>query len=74
MAATAVLQHALDPAALRRARLATGLTIYDVGIAIGRAGPVVSRYETGHIDPPSSIVAALASLYGVDPGTFFTTQ
>jgi transcriptional regulator with XRE-family HTH domain len=68
----AVLSPALDPAALRRARLAAGYTIFDVGAATGRTPSVVARYERGLIDPPASVLAALAGLYRVNPGTFFT--
>ncbi len=68
----AVLSPALDPAALRRARKATGLTLDDAGRAIGRTGAVVSRYETGDVDPPSSVIGALAGLYRVDVGSLFT--
>lgn len=74
MPPAAVLNHALDPAALRAARLAAGMSLDDAGRAIGRAGAVVSRYETGHIDPPTSITAALAGVYRVEIGSFFTTQ
>lgn len=74
MTAVAVLRHALNPAALQAARLAAGLTQDDAGAAIGRTGAIVCRYESGAVDPPTSITAALASLYGVDPGAFFTTQ
>lgn len=72
MTAPAVLAPALDPAALRRARQATGLRAEDVGRLIGRAGTVVTRYETGEIDPPASVLGLLAGLYDVEVGTFFT--
>jgi hypothetical protein len=44
--------------------------------ALGRPGSwsVVSRYERGLTDPPASVLAALARLYGVHPGAFFTPQ
>ena len=76
MAATAVLQHAhaLDPAALRRARIRRGLTQDDAGAVVGCTGATVSRYESGHIDPPASVLGALAGLYRVEIGSLFTTQ
>lgn len=68
----AVLSPALDPDAMRRARKAAGFTLDDAGRAIGRTGAAVSRYETGDVDPPSSITAALAGLYRVEVGALFT--
>ena len=68
----AVLAPALDPAALRRARKATGLRAEDVGRLIGRAGTVITRYETGDIDPPGSVLGMLAGLYDVEVGAFYT--
>jgi transcriptional regulator with XRE-family HTH domain len=72
MAATAVLSPALDPAALRRARRAAGYTLDDAGRAVGRTGAALSRYETGDVDPPTSMTAALAGLYDVEVGSLFT--
>lgn len=80
MAATAVLQHAIDPgrvrrgAALRRARIAAGLTQDDAGAAIGRTGAIVCRYESGAVDPPTSITVTLADLYRVEVGSLFTAR
>jgi transcriptional regulator with XRE-family HTH domain len=73
MAAAAVLQPALDPAALRHARRAAGLTLADVGQVTGRTLSVVARYERGKIDPPASVLATLAGLYRVGVGSFFTS-
>lgn len=72
MAAAAVLQHALNPAALQAARLAAGLTQDDAGAAIGRTGAIVCRYESGAVDPPTSITVRLAELYDVDISTLIT--
>lgn len=80
MTAPAALHHALDPgrvrrgAALRRARKAAGLTQDDAGAAIGRAGAVVCRYESGAVDPPTSITVRLAELYRADIGDLLTAQ
>lgn len=82
MTAPAVLHPARDRvrdpgrvrrgAALRRARLAAGLTQDDAGAAIGRAGAIVSRYESGDVDPPTSITVQLAELYRADVGAILT--
>lgn len=72
MPPAAVLTPALDPPALRHAREAAGLTIYDVGDATGRAAATVARYERGVIDPPASVLGALAGLYRVKVDAFFT--
>ncbi len=76
MTAPAVLQPArslvLAPMELRRARYNAGMNRADVRNAINRDESVIARYERGEIDPPASVLAALADLYGVDPGVFFT--
>jgi len=77
MTAPAALQRALlvdpalDPAALRRARRAAGLSLHAVAPQVERTASVVARYERGLVDPPASVLAALAGLYGVHPGEFF---
>jgi len=76
MAAAAVLNraHVLDPGAVRRARKAAGHTLASAAQGLGRPGSysLVRRYETGETDPPASVLADLAGLYGVHPGDFFT--
>ena len=74
MAAAAVLSHALDPASLRHARRAAGLTQDDAGAVVGCTGATVSRYESGDIDPSASVLGILAGLYGVGVGAFYTTS
>jgi transcriptional regulator with XRE-family HTH domain len=78
MTAPAVLRHApglvLDPAALRRARRTAGLSLHAVGPRVDRAASVVARYEKGLVDPPASVLAALAGVYGVHPGEFFAPR
>lgn len=71
MTAPAALQHALDPDALRRARRCARLTLDDAAAHVGRSASVLARYERGEIDPPASVLAGLARLYRVPPGTFF---
>jgi hypothetical protein len=79
MTAPAVLDHApspplvLDRAALRRARADAGLSLRQVGAVIGRHWSTVGQYEDD-VDVPASMLGALAGLYRVDVGTFFTTQ
>jgi predicted transcriptional regulator len=77
MTAPAVLQHApirLDPTAMRTARRAAGLTLDDAGRAIRRDGSIVARYERGEVDPPGSVLGALAGAYRVSVNTFYTPR
>lgn len=74
MTAPAVLFPALDPTALRAARRGAGLTLKDVGSVIDRHWVTVAKYEQGGIDVPASVLGALAGLYRVEVGAFFTMQ
>lgn len=74
MTAPAALQHALDPAALRAARLAAGHTLMSAAGAVGRSFSAINRYERGEIKPGPDVLAALAFIYGVHPGDFFRPQ
>ncbi len=60
-----------DPARLRAARLAAGLSAYKAGKAIGRHKDTIYTWELGQISPQADDLAALASLYGVDVAEFF---
>lgn len=72
MTAPAALQHArFDPARLRGARRAAGLTLEKVGAVVDRHWVTVAKYERGEIDLPVSVLGALAELYGVHPGELF---
>lgn len=71
MTAPAVLQHALNPAALRAARRAAGYSLERAAKALNCSFSGLSRYERGEVDPPASRVASMAALYGVHPGVFF---
>lgn len=75
MTAPAVLQRAHDPialgGALRRARRGVRLALHAAGAHIGRDASTVAKYERGLIDPPASVLAELAALYGVEAGEFF---
>lgn len=73
MTAPAVLRHALDPAALRAARLAAGLSLMQTAGQVGCAWSLISRYELGKVNPPASMLAALATVYDVHPGAFFSS-
>lgn len=77
MTATAVHQHArtpvrFDPVRLRAARHVAGLSLRAAGAHLGYHWVTVQRYELGAIDPPTSVLAALAELYGVHPGDLFS--
>lgn len=56
---------------LRQARLRSGAPITRVALDVGRSVESLRCYESGRIDPPASIVAALAESLGVDPGELF---
>jgi transcriptional regulator with XRE-family HTH domain len=73
MTASAALQHALDRDALRRARQGARLTLEQAGDAVGKHRLTVQRYEVGKLEPSASVLAALATAYGVHPGDLFTT-
>lgn len=74
MPPTAVLSHALDPAALRAARRAAGLTLDAAGRAVGKEMSVIARYERGEVDPPTSVTVRLAELYQVEISSFVTPR
>jgi transcriptional regulator with XRE-family HTH domain len=73
MTAAAVLQHAhvLDPAAMRAARRAAGVSLDVAGARVCRDRAHIAKYERGVIDPPASILGALAGLYGVEVSAFY---
>jgi len=64
-------QH-LDPARLRALRVAAGLTQPATARAIGRSTSTLVRYEVGELDPPVSVITALADVLGVNIGELFT--
>ena len=51
---------------LKHYRQRAGMTIYEVGDAIGRSGKTVSAWETGHGQPDAEMFMKLYHLYGVD--------
>lgn len=58
----------VDPAKLRAARAAAGLTLAALGVACGRGRPSVHRYENGRGQcVPPAIIAAMAAALGVTP-------
>jgi DNA-binding XRE family transcriptional regulator len=74
MTATAVLPHAFDPGALRRARRDARLTLEQAGAAVGKHWLSVQRYEVGRVDPPLPVLVSLAAVYGVHPGDLFVPR
>jgi transcriptional regulator with XRE-family HTH domain len=58
----------IDPTAMRRARLAAGLTREDVAVAIGKSFSTVVNYESGRSRPASEVVVVRwARACGVTP-------
>jgi len=76
MTAQAVISHAhvLDPAAMRAARRAAAVSLDVAGAHVARDRTLIAKYERGAIDPPASILGALAGLYGVDVGAFYRRE
>lgn len=62
------------PARLRYARDAAGLTLSDVGEAVGRSDATICRYESGEIAPTSVMLGRLAALYCCAVADFFTAD
>ena len=61
---------------LRRARLMRGLTLREVAARLAESGTSLShaayqKYEKGLMGPDSTVLLALARLFGVDAGYFF---
>lgn len=63
-----------DPATVRAARREAGYSLERAAQWIGRDPSSLSRYESGETVPPANVLAALAFVYGVHPGAFFTPQ
>lgn len=61
-----------SPAALRRARVDSGIRIECVAVAISRSVDSIRAYESGRANPPAAVVASLAAALGIDPGDLFT--
>ena len=51
---------------LRVARALANLSLRDVSEAVGVSHNAISKYETGKMMPKSSVLVAMAKLYGVD--------
>ena len=58
----------IDPAKLRAARKARGLSREVAATSIGRTYPSIQSYENGVNVPPGNVLIALAALYGVAVG------
>ena len=64
--------RSFSPARLREARLSAGLTLDDVARLIGRDERTVIRYEGGHHEPRTAVLAILADGLGVTIDSLFT--
>ena len=58
--------RAILAAKLKYYRQRSGMTIYEVGDAIGKSGKTVSAWETGHGQPDAEMFMKLYRLYGVN--------
>ncbi len=61
-----------NPARMREARLEAGYSLEQAARHVGRDLSALSRYERGERTPPGDVLAAIAFVYGVHPGAFFT--
>ena len=57
---------------LRRLRLKCGLTQLEAARSLNITKQTISQWEQGGAQPRIQNLTALATLYGVDPGTFYT--
>lgn len=60
--------------ALKRLRRDAGMTIDDVGAAVGRTGKAVSAWETGRSQPSAEMLIDLCRLFGVDISYFYPSE
>jgi len=67
--------EAPNPAAIvRRARLHSGLSQGAFAIELGRSQAVISRYETGKVEPPWAVVMQCMHLLGESSQAFSATE
>src|SRR5688572_17332134 len=52
---------------VRTARRRAGLTLAQLGAAVARPAPYLSRLENGHVEPRAGLVTALADALGCRP-------
>ena len=57
--------------AIRRLRKSAGMTVDDVGAAVGRTGKAVSAWEAGYSQPSAEMLIDLCRLFGVDISYFY---
>ena len=57
---------------VRRRRQSQGLRAEHLAVVADRSAAAIHAYEVGQIDPPASVVAALAAALGCDPGDLYT--
>lgn len=59
---------------MREVRTAAAIKREQLAIDIGRSADAIRSYESGRVDPPASIVGALARALGVRPGDLFAEE
>ena len=60
--------------AIRRLRKSAGMTVDDVGAAVGRTGKAVSAWEAGYSQPSAEMLIDLCRLFGVDISYFYPPE
>ena len=60
--------------ALRRLRKGAGMTVDDVGAAVGRTGKAVSAWEAGYSQPSAEMLISLCRLFEVDISYFYPPE
>jgi transcriptional regulator with XRE-family HTH domain len=60
-----------SPTRLRSARQAAQLRTEELALAVDRSNETIRSYELGRVDPPVTMVAALAEALGCRPGDLF---
>jgi transcriptional regulator with XRE-family HTH domain len=63
--------HRFNPARIRAARRAAGLSRTALAVAIHRSEPTIGRLERGEVVPPADVIAHVANALGVHPGDLF---
>ena len=60
--------------AIRRLRKSAGMSVDDVGAAVGRTGKAVSAWEAGYSQPSAEMLIDLCRLFGVDISYFYPPE
>lgn len=59
---------------IRNRRIEKGMTIEELGIAIGKSRSVLSDYEKGRVDIPTSALIKMAEVLEIHPARLFGMQ